>query len=293
MARVPASKPGSSLRWKFLLPLLLAGTGVTLAGAWFTYQNTESQLERQLLSRSELLASALNHAAMVATTHFQVQHVVEEVMKDSPEIERIVVFTENDGKVLAASEASWVGQGIEQLPDHVRDHLTEARQDGAPGHHFDADGKKFLFAAPLGTHVGAHADSSGQAMPAARMEHDGADNAMPSSRGVILVQLNRRATNLAVSSILWREFLALLAAVALTMVLAYFLVSEHVLDPLRRIRATMTRRRSGDMTARAPSLKDDEMGDLARTFNDMLDALDDQRAELGHQPRADRTVLAP
>lgn len=197
MARVPASKPGRSLRWKFLVPLLLAGTGVSLAGAWFTYQTTESQLERQLRSRSELLASALNHVAMVATTSFQVQHVVEKVMKDSPEIERIVIFAENDGKVLAASEAGWVGQGIEQLPDHVRDHLTEARQDNAPGHHFDADGDKFLFAAPLGTHSGA-----GDAMPAAGMGHAAADGAMPATRGVILVQLNRRATNLAVSSIL-------------------------------------------------------------------------------------------
>ena len=172
MARVPASKPGRSLRWKFLVPLLLAGTGVSLAGAWFTYQTTESQLERQLRSRSELLASALNHVTRVATTRFQVQHVIEKVMKDSPEIERIVIFAENDGKVLAASEASWVGQGIEQLPGHVRDHLTEARQDSAPGHYFDADGEKFLFAAPLGTHAGA-----GDAMPTAGMGHAGAEGA--------------------------------------------------------------------------------------------------------------------
>lgn len=69
---------------------------------------------------------------------------------------------------------------------------------------------------------------------------------------------------------------------AMTVLLAAFLfeLRRLVLDPVRRTLQTADRIRSGDLAARVPVLRDDELGRLATRFNDMADALIADQAEL-------------
>lgn len=69
---------------------------------------------------------------------------------------------------------------------------------------------------------------------------------------------------------------------AMTVLLAAFLLELRrlVLDPVRKTLLTADRIRSGDLAARVPVLRDDELGRLATRFNDMADALAADQAQL-------------
>lgn len=79
-----------SLQGKFLLLLVLGGTAAAATAAWFTYRTTVAQLETQLEQRARLFANTVNHAAMVSTTSFAVQHVIEEVIGDEPDFLTVI-----------------------------------------------------------------------------------------------------------------------------------------------------------------------------------------------------------
>jgi two-component system OmpR family sensor kinase len=77
-----------------------------------------------------------------------------------------------------------------------------------------------------------------------------------------------------------------------------FLVAGRVLAPLRRLRATATSITESDLTQRLEVRGSDELAELARTFNAMLDrlesAFDSQRAFLsdaGHELRTPITIV--
>ncbi len=279
-------KAARSLRAKFLVPLLLGGVTVAGAGAWVTYRTTASQLEWQLVQRGQSLASALNHTAMVATMRWQTQHVVEAILRDSREVQHIVIAMHRPPRIHAASNPEWVDRTLSDLPDaHLAVHLRDSMDDGGFGAHFDSAGERFVFIAPLGPHISDSGDHARHLMPdtgrdSAAASHDGSASAGP-IRGAILIQLDTGSADRGISSILWRLFGVLALGTLLLLALAYLLVSRRVLEPLRRISATMTRRKSGDSAARVPSLGDDEIGKVASTFNEMLDARDAQRARLG------------
>ena len=96
-------------------------------------------------------------------------------------------------------------------------------------------------------------------------------------RGAILLHLSRNATDRSVSMLLWRELGAVFGAIAATLALAYLLLHRQVLAPITALQTAIRRRRSGDDRARAPVLKSDEIGEVARTFNKMLEEDDRQQ----------------
>lgn len=146
----------NSLRAKILFALFF--TGVTVAGinSWVVYQTTAAALDQQLAERGKLLASALNHSAMVSKSAVVVQHVVQEVYHDSPELKRIVVATRNPVGIVAASEPVWNGEGLDRLPDpHLRAEILEALKHGKFGHHVEPTGA-IVVIAPLEPHISEH-----------------------------------------------------------------------------------------------------------------------------------------
>ncbi len=334
------SSVSRSLRAKFLIPLLLGAAAVAAAGSWLAYRTTVTQLEDQLVQRARLLASSVNHAAMVAASPADIQHVVERIIRDEAEVEAFVIALRDPKVILAAAsrewghvaldrlpdsnltqrtaaaiqkgtavaKLSWSGLALDRLPDaHLREHIVAGIEQGQFGRHYDAGGEHFLLVTPLGPHVSAHGHHGGPKEPRHQMappgnaphDHKGAHGAhdhgaetkpapgtaggwlaTKNYRGAILLKMNTKGTEAAISTILWRLFPTLLAGVAVPMFLALLLLQRQVLAPVGAIRRAMTRQKSGDATARAPSLGNDEFGDVARTFNEMLDVLDHHRSEI-------------
>jgi signal transduction histidine kinase len=134
-----------SLKAKFVGLLLLGGVTAGALGGWITYQATHSYLQERLLIRVDTLASALNHAAMVTSDWLIVQHMIEEVTRDLPDITDIMVVGKTSGKIEAASMAPFIGLSIEKLPDeHLRQELLDALHNDYFGYHFEPDKNRDL-----------------------------------------------------------------------------------------------------------------------------------------------------
>lgn len=156
-----------SLQGKFLLLLVLGGTATAATAAWFTYRTTVAQLETQLEQRARLFANTVNHAAMVSTTSFAVQHVIEEVIGDEPDFLTVIVAAKRSSgppDIIAAFDRARIDGNLDRVADpHAREDLAAAMERNSFGHHYHADSQKFLFIAPLGRNISEHGDRHGQA----------------------------------------------------------------------------------------------------------------------------------
>ena len=72
----------------------------------------------------------------------------------------------------------------------------------------------------------------------------------------------------------------LVATVAAVLVLTFLLLWRMVLSPVRKLTRAMARTAAGDPSARVPVRSDDEIGRMARSWNEMTDELGRARGEL-------------
>src|SRR6185437_4798284 len=60
-------------------------------------------------------------------------------------------------------------------------------------------------------------------------------------------------------------------------------ISQRVVQPVRRVAAATQRFAAGNLAERVPATGDDEVGELARNFNTMAVAIEQEQRELGRQ----------
>ncbi|MCZ6860511.1 MAG: PAS domain S-box protein [Alphaproteobacteria bacterium] len=277
-----------SLRTRFLTLLALGGSLVASAGLWITYTTTVGLFEAQLVERGRLLADTLNHSAMVADTPMQVQHVVDELSL-SPYINNIMIVTSEPLEIMVSSKKSWNGTLLVQLPDrHLGEHLFEILANGDFGHHFNDEGDTLILTVPLDPQMIIHQGRDASIMSSsAAPEHGMAPERGPNHviepttehdripyRGVIMLDLDNREASAASSQILWLLCTALVAAVLIMMSIAYVIVDRQILDRLTVIRRAMIGQDSNTDAIPIPVTANDEIGDLGRTFNSMIDRID-------------------
>ena len=115
-----------SLRYRFLITMLLGGLFVTAVGTVYIYDKTKVDAVNQLIWEGAAIGSALNHASKVADTESEVQHVVEEVFRETSKL--LLVLLEVNSRVIASSQTNWVGLSIHQLPSEITHEIigTEA-----------------------------------------------------------------------------------------------------------------------------------------------------------------------
>lgn len=105
----------------------------------------------------------------------------------------------------------------------------------------------------------------------------------PGHSGVISVLVLRGMRHGLISNLLREYYLILLATIAASVLLLYLLFIYFFRRPSRNIVCAMTRAREGQLSARAAVRRDDELGDIARGFNQLMDDLssrDHEREEL-------------
>jgi len=289
-----------SLRTKILMLLALGGSLVASAGLWITYTTTVSHFEAQLIEQGNLLASSLDHSAMVADTTMQVQHVVNELSL-SPYINNITVVAGDPPEILASSIRSWNGMRLDLLADrHMGEHLQNSIAQGEFGHHFELDRDTLILIRPLGLHLGnLHGHDSAKSPSSTAPEHNmmhehgvisehgtthgqgpnqdtesiAARDQLP-YRGIIMLALDNREASAASSKILWLLCSVLVAAVLIMMNIAYFIVDRQILDRLAVIRRAMIGQNTTADATPIPITANDEISDLGRAFNNMIDRIE-------------------
>ena len=117
------------------------------------------------------------------------------------------------------------------------------------------------------------------------------------SRGVFIVTAALAQEREEVTDALQFAVFTSLAVLGLASVIA-FLVAGKVLAPLRGLRDTARSISESDLTRRIPAEGEDEIADLARTFNSMLDRLEqafanqkDFISDAGHELRTPITII--
>ena len=120
---------------------------VTAIGSYATYQAAQSHIENRLVERSRLLASAINHSAMIAQTDNDLQHVVGEVLNDNYDIRTIAVMLKDSQRVIASASA---GQTVfsANADHHLPREIVDAVGAGDFGFHVE-DNLDLVLIAPL------------------------------------------------------------------------------------------------------------------------------------------------
>ena len=286
--------------------MLLGAALVTAIGSYATYQVAQSHIQNQLAERSKLLASAINHSAMIAKNDADLQHVIEEVLKDNFDIRTIAVMTKDSQKLIAsasAGETAFSANG----DDHLFRELAEAIRAGEFGLHAE-NNRDLVLIAPLwhalsasdkhgeaGGHASAqshqdampnmqHAMGSSPPTKAGKADHghssasanpDWVTQKLSKSdyRGGILLRVDRSDVIATMSKILWGLMPVSVIGVLAILVLAYMLLHYLVIFPISDIRHVMKRQQSGDHQARAVRQSTQEFDDVAIAFNGMIEAI--------------------
>ena len=79
-----------SLKANFLFYLTLLALISLSLGTFDTYRVAKEEIKQQLLSRAQLLASAIHHASMIADEKSELEHVAAQVMIDNQVIESLI-----------------------------------------------------------------------------------------------------------------------------------------------------------------------------------------------------------
>ena len=246
-----------TLRAQLVLPLLLAGLGIAIVGILTGAFGVTAYLEGQTRLRAQRVSFHVSLAAESLDELSELRRVVASLGADR-DVARIVVAAGEPPRVVAATHRAWVGKPVSELDDPpMRALLLRAIEIGDP---VSRPGEEFsqLIARPFFMDD-AHASALASASPA--------------RRGAVFVQLTNDSGQRAV---LRTAFGGTAACMGLVVAFTLFSQAElrrRVLQPLEAIRNAFDRRADGDPFATAPVLRDDEIGALAQSFNEMTDRL--------------------
>ncbi len=243
---------GDRLERRLLLPTLVLGVVVTLAGTLLTARLLAGHLEARALRRAETLVNAVTYVAETVDGPRELQRLVAELGAE-PDVIGITVVGGTPPRVLAATRGTWVGLGLDVVPDSgARSELAQALASGMARRDLGED--RLGAAAPLRfTAAGALGETLEQGAALVRID------AEPIRRETAVAA--RQAGGF------------LLAACATLLAIVAALLRRIVLQPVAAIADAMDRRAAGDTTAYAPVTAPDEIGALAVTLNGMIDAI--------------------
>ncbi|MFO0945727.1 MAG: ATP-binding protein [Planctomycetota bacterium] len=255
----PTYATARSLRIKLLLPLLGLALIMTANGAWLIHHSVAREMELEMHAVAEAIIDATSFAAETGETGFDLQRFVH-AMGGRRDINQILVAVGSPPVVVASTKHAWVDHPLANLPDErMAKFLSALVQGKALESRFLAADTELISYAPV---LVRSSKSSGGL-----------------ERGTVFVCLDARPMRhqLAIATWLWTGVLILVLMTVFG--LTYFLIRRLVLRPVDQIVRAMALRAGGNTQVRAAIVADDEIGKLATTLNQMLDALDEKEME--------------
>lgn len=258
----------TSLRMKLMAPLLLLGLASTVVSWMVIFQKMETNLDNRLLLRGRRTANAVRYAAENYQSERDLQRFVAAMAAEN-DIKLIVVAAGNPLRVVASTRYDWAGPPglpVAQLPDarHIADDLERAirtRQESTDLRH-DADGTVDI-TAPIPVPIQI-------------------DGKRVIEGGAVMIHLDSSPVRREMLTVAWSIGLLLSAIIVFISLMSWLLMDRYVLRPTAIITRAMKSRGQGNPIAYAAVVAPDEIGQLAATFNAMVDHL----AENDRQMRA-------
>jgi PAS domain S-box-containing protein len=231
----------------------LAGLTVIFAGLGFflLYTLTERDYCAEVTKRASTIADSIVYATETAASYNDVQRFVA-ANGGSPDVRMILVAVGDPARIMASTRYEWIDVPVAELPDAgIRKSIGKALQRKSGLARVGGDSSAFRYAAPLRT--GLTSTVPGQLQQGAvYLEFD--ESAYLHEQRKLLKMVGR-----------------LLGLCVLGIAMgAWLLIRYYILNPLADVRRIMFIHSKGNARVYAPFLMEGEVGDLARTYNEML-----------------------
>jgi two-component system NtrC family sensor kinase len=265
-----------SLRFRVGLYLVLALSVAALLFTLLILRNSRAELLEQATSHAAQLSEVVIKSTRFAMLQNQPSHV-DQIIKDvaaQKDIDRVRILAK-DGTVIHSSQQEEIGQMVDQeaescLACHLDARSREASpMVGRPRIFKEADGRRMLGSTavirnePTCSSVGCHADTADQAV-----------------LGVLDIVYPLESIDRTIRQNTLTIALLSIGFVVFAAVLVSLLVQRAVYAPLADLQDGASRLAGGDLDQPIPVRSGDELGQLAESFNSMMQALRASRVEL-------------
>jgi two-component system NtrC family sensor kinase len=265
-----------SLRVKVGVYLVVALTAAVLLFTIMVVRNNREELLQQATSHAAQMSEVIiksTHFAMMQNRPSYVDRIIQDV-GDQPEIDRVRILSKN-GTIIHSSQRDEIGTTIDQeaescLACHLAEKsIDESQMIGRPRFFAGEDGRRMLGSTavirnePTCYNAACHAHSAEQTVLGVL------DIVYPLER----IDRTMRYNTITIVSLS-------LGFVVLAAVLVGLLVQRTVYRPLRDLQDGAARLAGGDLDQPIPVRSQDELGQLAESFNAMMHALRGSRVEL-------------
>lgn len=244
-------KLNSSVTLKLGTPLFIVGLVVAVSMTLGIQKLFKKQLTNQLHSRADLIFTAVSATSQTTAVDGLVRAVKS--LGVERDIEGILIVDLEEEKVVASTRNSDIGKKFCELRRYaaIEQHLLSQRGNKAEDFRL-YDERYFGFIKGLDREV----ESIGR-------------------NCWVLIILDSNGIRRAVFEDSARMLLFMAGAMAILLVVAYSMISRHILKPLAGIQAAMNQRAAGNQKVISVVESDDEIGELSGSLNYMLRALEE------------------
>jgi PAS domain S-box-containing protein len=213
----------------------------------------DQHLAKEISKRSDTFVHSMYAMIGISESPEELMRAIEIISREPDADSIVITMGENPPMIIGASDRSLVGEPLAAVTDeNIRNDIQTAYASGQSVQKAVDDDFEHTVIPVTITTMGL--------------------NNRP-ERGVIRLTLRTTAIYQQMDRDLYRLMLILTATISLTILLIYASISRNVFRPVLAIRNTMKRRAEGDRHAYAPVERNDEIGTVAKTLNDMLDAI--------------------
>jgi two-component system NtrC family sensor kinase len=265
----------NSLKFKISIIAFLLISLIMVATTWRDIALTEERLMNSQKEKAILLSDRIAHGIMVLMLKSRwqdLQTMMESLIKDSEELKEIRIFMPEDGTIVVSSDPEDVGEKIYQ------EDLDKYRS----GVHYDAfliEKDEQIYASKLTT-IKNH--------PSCHRCHGAEKDVL----GVMDVELSLSRVHATIENFKKEHFTDAFIGFSMVMGTFLFIIAILIDRPINKMVRTIRRIEKGDLSARMKFKSKDELGLLAKSFDNMVEALESakQELELTHEQQMERAA---
>lgn len=243
-----------SLKTKLVVPLVVVGLLFSLLNTFWHYTRFEQSLREEVLQRSIYLTHAISYGAQIGEDEGYLEKFVLALGGES-DVERIFIIGGSPLRVLVSNVPEYKGRRLSELEESVWYNLAEqALYTNRPQESMEKQNASFIYAKHFPVPNRNFFDEEGL------------------REAIALVQLDMEAIYRAQKEQGMQSALLAILGIVSVFALGYSLTIRNVIRPLRLIKQYMKNRRSGAPKAAMKVKANDEIGDLVKALNELVEA---------------------